>query len=120
MKTNLLILLLLFIINFSFAQSFNDVKKSAEQGHAVAQYTLGVMYHKGDGTLTDMKQALYWFEKSAKQGYEDAQYNLGLMYYNGDGTLIDKKQAAIWIRKSYENGSEKAHQFWDAKELYNY
>jgi len=60
MKANLLILLLFFMINFSFAQSFNEVKKSAEQGDSRAQYNLGVKYSNGIGTLTDEKKALYW------------------------------------------------------------
>jgi len=37
-------------LNFSFAQSFNEVKKSAEQGNAEAQYNLGQMYENGEGT----------------------------------------------------------------------
>ena len=120
MKANLLILLLFFIINFSFAQSFNEVKKSAEQGDSRAQYNLGVKYSKGIGTLTDKKQAFYWWKKSAEQGFAEAQFFLGLLYDLGEGTLTDKKQAAFWIRKSYENGFEKAKEFWDYKELYKY
>lgn len=95
MKTNLLILLLFFITNFSFAQSFNEVKKSAEEGDAVAQHNLGNMYHKGDGTLTDKKQAYYWYKKSAEQGSAYAQYHLGLFYYNGDGT-------STWLNTPFE------------------
>ena len=120
MKTNLLILLLFFIPNFSFAQSFNEVKESAEQGDAEAQFNLGIMYYTGEGTLTDKKQAFYWYKKSAEQGDAEAQYNLGGMYNFGEGTLTDKKQAAFWIRKSYKNGLEEAKEFWDDKELYKY
>jgi len=93
MKTNLLILLLFFITHFSYAQSFNEVKQSAEQGDAAAQNNLGKMYYNGEGTLTDKKQAVYWYKKSAEQGLADAQCNLGLMYQRGEGTLTDKKQA---------------------------
>ena len=120
MKTNLLILLLFFIPNFSFAQSFNEVKESAEQGDAEAQFNLGIMYYTGEGTLTDKKQAFYWYKKSAEQGIAEAQFILGVMYDTGEGTLTDKKQAAFWIRKSYKNGLEEAKEFWDDKELYKY
>jgi TPR repeat protein len=78
------------------------------------------MYDHGEGTLTDKKQAFYWYKKSAEQGNAEAQYNLGNMYFNGDGTLKDKKQTAFWIRKSYENGLEEAKEFWDDEELYKY
>jgi TPR repeat protein len=78
------------------------------------------MYLRGEGTLTDLKQAFFWFKKSAEQGHADAQYNLGLMYFLGDGTSINKSQSAFWIRKSYENGVEAAKDFWDKNELYKY
>jgi TPR repeat protein len=78
------------------------------------------MYYFGKGTLTDKKQAFYWYEKSAKQGSAIAQYNLGVIYFIGEGTLPDKKQAAFWIRKSYDNGFEEAKKFWEDEELYKY
>jgi TPR repeat protein len=120
MKANSLIMLLFFIINFSFAQSFSEEKKSAEQGDVLAQFNLGVKYHKGIGTLTDKKKAFYWHKNSAEQGYAKAQYFLGFIYYTGEGTLTDKKKAAFWIRRSYENGFEKAKEYWDENELYKY
>ena len=113
MKTNLLILLLFFIISCSNQKGNNpkeasdtevetllEVKKSAEQGVAEAQYTLGFMYYNWDGTLTDKKQAFYWYKKSAEQGNVNAQFTLGIMYSNGDGVLTDKKQAFYWYKKS--------------------
>ncbi len=69
-------LILIFTILFEFqlyGQSFNDIKKSAEQGDARAQYNLGVMYDNGESTLTDKKQAFYWYKKSAEQGDARAQ-----------------------------------------------
>lgn len=38
MKTNLLILVLFFTANLAFAQNFNEVKKSADQGYAKAHH----------------------------------------------------------------------------------
>tara|TARA_B110000046_G_scaffold56964_1_gene63492 strand:+ start:1211 stop:1510 length:300 start_codon:yes stop_codon:yes gene_type:complete len=73
MKTNLLILLLFCISHFAFAQSFNEIKKSAEEGYAIAQYNLGVMYFNGVGTLTDKKQSADWTRKSCENGYEPAK-----------------------------------------------
>jgi len=72
------------------------------------------------GTLTDKKQAFYWYKKSAEQGIAEAQFMLGVMYYLGEGTLTDKKQAAYWIKKSYKNGFETAKQVWEEFELWKY
>jgi len=81
MKANLLILLLFFMINFSFAQSFNEVKKSAEQGDSRAQYNLGVKYSNGIGTLTERKKRLYTGnKKKCRTRACRSTYNLGNKY----------------------------------------
>ena len=40
----------------------------AEQGNAVAQYNLGVMYDNGRGVPQDDKTAVKWYTLSAEQG----------------------------------------------------
>ena len=47
--------------------------KAAEQGHASAQYNLGVMYDTGKGALQDYKEAVKWYTKAAEQGHANAQ-----------------------------------------------
>ena len=44
---------------------------AAEQGHAEAQYNLGVMYDHGHGVDVNYKKAIEWFEKAAEQGHAD-------------------------------------------------
>ena len=61
------------------------MKKRAEQGHAVAQYNLGVTYVLDRGVKKDDKKAFEWFLKAAKQGLAEAQNNLGAMYCDGKG-----------------------------------
>jgi uncharacterized protein len=73
---------------------------SAEQGFAMAQYSLGVMY--------DDKEAVKWFRLSAEQGNAMAQSNLGLMYANGQGVAQDDKEAVKWFRLSAEQGFARA------------
>ena len=46
--------------------------KAAER-FAMAQFTLGVMYRKGDGVPQDYKKAFKWNKLSADQGYVKAQ-----------------------------------------------
>jgi TPR repeat protein len=43
-------------------------RKAAEQGHAVAQSYLGVMYAKGQGVPRDYVQAYKWFTLAAIKG----------------------------------------------------
>ena len=53
---------------------------AAEQGHASAQYNLGVMYHEGHGVPEDNAEAVRWYRLSVEQGFAAAQHTLGLMY----------------------------------------
>ena len=47
----------------------------ADQGLAVAQYNLGVMYRDGQGVPRDFAAAYMWFTLAAAQGDEEAQKN---------------------------------------------
>jgi len=49
---------------------------AAEQGHAVAQYNLGVMYDNGKGVPQDDKTAVKWWTLAAEQGHTLAQQKL--------------------------------------------
>ena len=55
-------------------------RKAANQGLAVAQNNLGVMYMKGQGVPRDAQQAVAWFRKAAEQGLASARINLDAMY----------------------------------------
>ena len=46
--------------------------KAAEQGHAKAQFNLGVMYRNGEGVPRDYVQAYFWWSLSGAQGEQDA------------------------------------------------
>ena len=69
----------------------------ANQGDAVAQNNLGVMYRDGQGVALDYAQALIWFRKAADQGDAVAQNNLGGIYYEGQGVLQDFVRAHMWF-----------------------
>ncbi len=47
-------------------------KKAADQGHARAQYNLGMMYQHGEGVDQDDKAAVKWLTKAAEQGLREA------------------------------------------------
>ena len=83
-------------------------KLAADQGHASAQYNLGLMYATGQGVPQDYKEALRWYKLAADQGHASAQYNLGYMYDSGDGVPKDAVQAVSWYRKAAEQGLASA------------
>ena len=91
-----------------FATALREWRPLAEQGHAYAQFGLGIMYRKGQGVPKDDKTALKWFTLSAEQGLAKSQYNLGLMYHEGDGVTQDYKTALKWYTLAAEQGDLSA------------
>jgi len=69
----------------------------AEQGNALGQLKLGIMYATGRGVPKDDVQAVKWYRLAAEQGYADAQCLLGLMYATGNGVPKDEVQAVEWF-----------------------
>jgi TPR repeat protein len=72
----------------------------AEEGDAEAQYSLGVLYHLGQGVPQDYAQAFGWYRKATAQGFAAAQYQLGNMYFAGTGVPQDYAAAMSWYRKA--------------------
>ena len=91
-----------------YATAFKLNKPLAEQGNAVAQYNLGVMYAKGKGVIENDKKAVRWYRLAADQGNAKAQNNLGVMYHNGEGVLQDNKKAHMWYNIARANGNDTA------------
>jgi len=85
-------------------QDFESVKRAAEQGQAVAQNNLGVMYDNGQSVTQSYAEAVKWYRKAAEQGQALAQYNLGVMYEKGQGLAQNEAEAVKWYRKAAEQG----------------
>jgi TPR repeat protein len=71
-------------------------EKAAAQGHAWAQFFLGVLYAEGRGVLQDYGTARQWYERAAAQGEAMAQFNLGLLYAEGRGVPQNSVHAWMW------------------------
>ena len=76
--------------------AFKWYNKAAEQGNAVAQFNLGLMYEKGQGVPQDYKMAFNWYTKAAEQGVASSQNNLGNMYKEGRVVQQDYVKAHMW------------------------
>jgi hypothetical protein len=72
-----------------YAEASRLYSLAAEQGYAVAQSNLGVMFHQGRGVAQDYAEAARLYSLAAAQGDADAQYNLGIMFENGEGVAQD-------------------------------
>ena len=91
-----------------FATALREWTPLAKQGDADAQFSLGVMYEKGEGVAKDNKAAVKWYTLAAEQGFADAQFNLGVMYVNGTGVVKDDVYAHLWWSIAASFGDEDA------------
>ena len=68
------------------AEAARWFRKAAEQGHASAQYNLGIMHANGEGVPQDHAEAVRLVSQGRRAGGRlDAQYNLGIMHYQRRG-----------------------------------
>jgi len=91
-----------------YATALHEWRPLAEQGDALAQYNLGVLYRKGRGVPQDDVQARQWYVKAAAQGLAKAQFSLGTLYFNGEGAPKDYQQALRWFRLAADQGEALA------------
>ena len=68
---------------------FEDAAKEwlalAKEGHAKAQYILGILFDQGKGVVQDRSEAVKWWLKAAENDFQLAQHNLANAYISGDG-----------------------------------
>jgi TPR repeat protein len=84
-------------------------KKAAEQGHAPAQFKLGVRYEYGEGVLQDFVIAHMWYNISGSRGYSKARSALSELAQKMTPVSIAKAQemAREWKPKPCKRDIEK-------------
>lgn len=83
-----------------YKTAYNIWKVFAEEGDAMSQFYLGVLYEKGNGVEQQYPQALFWYIKAAGQGVARAHYNIGNMFFNGRGVSLDYQEAERRFKKA--------------------
>ena len=91
-----------------YSGAFIEWEDLAASGDAVAQSSLGIMYHLGQGVSQDDFKAFDLINRSARQGFAPAQMSLGHFYENGLGTRPDQARAFMWF--SIAASSDKSAQ----------
>ena len=87
-----------------YARAIEMLTPLAEQGNAVAQVKLGIMYARGEGVPPDSVTALRWLASAAEQGQTEAQFELGVAHRDGLGTPVNGKLAMYWFQRAAEAG----------------
>jgi len=91
-----------------YARALELLAPLAEQGNAVAQLKLGIIFSRGKVNSPDHLAALRWFTKAAENGQVEAQFELGRIYRDGLGTRVDGELAVYWLERAAENNTPHA------------
>ena len=78
------------------------------QGHARAQFYLGLMYKTGTGVPQDDKEAVKWFRSAALQGDAGGKLGLRLMHDSAKNAPQDNPEEIQWVRLAAEQGDAMA------------
>ncbi len=73
---------------------------AARRAHAAAQYSHGVGYALGRGTIQSSQKAAWWWRVAAEQTLSNAQFNLGALYEQGEGVPRDIGEAYFWYSQA--------------------
>lgn len=91
----------------AYTDALRALGEAARQGHALAQYRLGVMYANAEGVSLNYKNAAEWIEKAAVQGLPQAQSLLAWLFAGGYGVVQSDSEAGRWYLKAAEQGAPK-------------
>lgn len=76
----------------------------AQNGDAVAQHILSMMYEQGNGAPQNDVEALRWSLRAAEGGLANAQFSTATMFFEGTGTERNLTLAAYWYEKAARQG----------------
>jgi TPR repeat protein len=88
-----------------FEQSYIIWKPLAENGYAVAQYSLGKLFDRGGGPIEKNPfMAALWYRQAAAQGVAAARNNLAIMYAQGRGVPANPARAVeLWHQAAQQD-----------------
>ena len=85
-------------------------KQASAQGHAEAQYRIGLLYVRGEGVVRSMPDAVAWYKRAAETGHAEASYQLGLIYLNGGGAVRAPGSPEFWLWAASDHDDAAARQ----------
>ncbi len=88
------------------ATDLATLRRLAEKGDPIAQFSLGARYATGEEVTQDYSEAVQWFSKAAEQGHVPAQATLGAYYLAGRGVPVDLTKAYFWSLLAAAGGDE--------------
>jgi len=93
----------------SYTEALKWYKRSANQGLAAAQLSIGEMYQYGRGVPKNGAEAVKWYRLAASQGLINAKFELGHLYGKGGvGVPKNNAEAVKWFQRAANQGGVAA------------
>ncbi|PKK73448.1 kinase-like protein [Rhizophagus irregularis] len=91
---------------FKYASNISSNSASRQtKSYILANYYVGICYHKGYGITKNEKLAIEYFNEVANKDFAAGQLNVGYCYCTGIGIVKDLKWAAYWYQKAADSGN---------------
>lgn len=90
------------------AEDIEDLKRKADAGDGLSQFTLGVKYYNGYEVDVNIREAKRLWELASEKGIVAAYYNLGIMYHLGIEGEKDYEKAKYWWELGMESGDSSS------------
>lgn len=92
----------------NYQEAAHWCRLAADEGSALGQYYLALLYHNGQGVTQDYQKSVALLHDAANQGLAAAQKELASMYYLGKGLWKDRFKAAWWYKKAADQDDPEA------------
>ena len=91
-----------------YGEAVSWFRRAAEQGNALAQDDLGVMYRDGRGVPEDYEQAVRWVPPGGRARQRRRPETSASCTVPGRGVREDEEEAARWYRRAADQGNPRA------------
>ena len=89
-------------------ESFRWMRKTADNGHVMAQCETAKAYLSGNGAPQNPTLALNYLQLAVKQNHPESTFLLGKIFYEGYGTSRNQQKGISLIKKASNLGSQAA------------
>jgi hypothetical protein len=94
-------------------QTLDILKNIAQRGDVTAEWMLGAVYLASMGSLSDVNEAVKWFQLAANKGNGNAQQALAIAMINGVGVPEDIAQGYQLLKQAAAKGDADAKRLID-------
>ena len=94
-------------VHKDYFEAFRHLKPCAEAGNIRAQWLVGLMYYRGEGTLESNKESMRWMLMTAESGDAEYQHMVAYQYEVGFNSFPeDPIRAYMWYNLAAAQGHE--------------